>query len=100
MAIRRKCEGRRCPNGRRCLEHLQLDLWSRGERYRMMVNAFAIRRMVDGGRRPVASMAQTPPLLEKSPFHRFGVRLNKKHENSRDRRISREEEEQLLDAAL
>jgi hypothetical protein len=45
-------------------------------------------------------MAQTPPLLEKSPFHRFGVRLNKKAENSRDRRLSREEEKQLLDTAL
>ena len=25
-------------------------------------------------------MAQTPPLFTKSPFHRFGVRLNKKAE--------------------
>lgn len=45
-------------------------------------------------------MAQTPPLLAKSPFHRFGVRLNKKAEVSRDRRISREEEKRLLDTAL
>jgi hypothetical protein len=30
-------------------------------------------------------MAQTPPLLAKSPFHRFGVRLNKKAETMRDR---------------
>ncbi len=44
--------------------------------------------------------AQTPPLIEKSPFHRFGVRLNKKAETMRDRRISREEEKQLLDAAM
>jgi integrase len=44
--------------------------------------------------------AQTPPLVEKSPFHRFGVRLNKKAETIRDRRISREEEKALLDAAL
>src|SRR5688572_17605862 len=43
--------------------------------------------------------AQTPPLVEKSPFHRFGVRLNKKAETIRDRRISREEEKRLLDAA-
>jgi hypothetical protein len=28
-------------------------------------------------------MAQTPPLLAKSPFHRFGVRLNKKAETMR-----------------
>lgn len=30
-------------------------------------------------------MAQTPPLIAKSPFHRFGVRLNKKAETIRDR---------------
>ena len=58
MAIRRKCEGRSCPNGRRCLEHLQLDLWYRGERYRVMVNDFAIPRMAEGRRRPVASMEE------------------------------------------
>ncbi len=45
-------------------------------------------------------MAQMPPLLDKSPFHRFGVRLNKKQETSRDRRISRVEEKRLLDTAL
>jgi integrase len=45
-------------------------------------------------------MAQTPPLLAKSPFHRFGVRLNKKAETIRDRRVSRDEEKRLLDTAL
>jgi hypothetical protein len=45
-------------------------------------------------------MAQTPPLFTKTPFHRFGVRLNKKAETSRDRRLSRDEEKRLLDAAL
>ena len=45
-------------------------------------------------------MAQTPPLFKKSPFHRFGVRMNKKGETVRDRRLSREEEKTLLDAAL
>ena len=45
-------------------------------------------------------MAQTPPLFNKSPFHRFGVRMNKKAETSRDRRLSREEEKKLLDSAL
>ena len=44
--------------------------------------------------------AQTPPLIDKSPFHRFGVRLNVKAETVRDRRISREEEKRLLDAAI
>src|SRR5439155_13972666 len=43
---------------------------------------------------------QTPPLFRKSPFHRFGVRMNKKGETVRDRRLSREEEKKLLDAAL
>ena len=45
-------------------------------------------------------MAQTPPLFNKSPFHRFGVRLNKKAETMRDRRLPRDEEKRLLDAAL
>ena len=45
-------------------------------------------------------MAQTPPLFKKSPFHRFGVRMNKKAETVRDRRIPREEEKRLLDTAL
>ena len=37
-------------------------------------------------------IAQTPPLFNKSPFHRFGVRLNEKAEIIRDRRVAREEE--------
>ena len=45
-------------------------------------------------------MAQTPPLFDRSPFHRFGVRLNKKAETARDRRLTREEEKRLLDTAL
>jgi hypothetical protein len=45
-------------------------------------------------------MAQTPPLFNESPFHRFGVRMNKKAETSRDRRLSREEEKKLLDTAI
>jgi hypothetical protein len=45
-------------------------------------------------------MAQTPPLFRKSPFHRYGVRMNKKLETSRDRRVSRTEEKLLLEAAL
>jgi integrase len=42
--------------------------------------------------------AQVPPLIEKSPFHRYGVRLNKKEETSRDRRIPQGEEWSLLNA--
>lgn len=45
-------------------------------------------------------MAQTPPLFTRTPFHRFGVRLNKKAETTRDRRLPREEEKRLLDTAL
>jgi integrase len=45
-------------------------------------------------------MAQTPSLFDRSPFHRFGVRLNKKAETTRDRRLTRDEERRLLDAAL
>lgn len=44
--------------------------------------------------------AQRPSLIDKSPFHRFGVRLSPKGETVRDRRISREEEKRLLDGAL
>jgi integrase len=45
-------------------------------------------------------MAQTPPLFNRSPFRRFGVRLNKKAETARDRRLTRDEERRLLDTAL
>ena len=45
-------------------------------------------------------MAQTPPLFNRSPFQRFGVRLNKKAETARDRRLTRDEEKLLLDTAL
>jgi integrase len=45
-------------------------------------------------------LAQTPPLFRKSPFHRFGVRMNKKLETARDRRLTRDEEKRLLDTAL
>jgi hypothetical protein len=50
--------------------------------------------------RSTGAWAQTPPLFARSPFHRFGVRLDKKAENVRDRRVSREEEKRLLDTAL
>ncbi len=217
MAIRRRCSGRTCKKGRRCLEHLWFDVMYRGSRFRMPVNEFAIPRMELGKQRPIGSleeardwerhfigeiragrdprrprsprkssdakptdvagfldtymdrcvkpaalksvrsissrvsvlkehlgelpldaleepddinrfktesdyaddvelatmhrsletlraamnwgMAQTPPLFKKSPFHRFGVRLNKKAETMRDRRLLREEEKLLLDAA-
>jgi hypothetical protein len=45
-------------------------------------------------------MAQTPPLFKKAPFHRFGVRMNKKLETTRDRRLTRDQEKRLLDTAL
>jgi integrase len=218
MAIRRRCKGRTCKNGRRCLEHLWFDVMYRGMRFRMPANEFAIPRMEPGKQRAIGSleeardwerlfigeikagrdprrprvqrkpgdaaptdvaaflaaymercvkpaalrslksirsrvaalkehlgelpldaleepdeinhfktesdyaeeveiatvhraletlraamnwgMAQTPPLFKKSPFHRFGVRMNKKAETMRDRRLLREEEKLLLDAAL
>jgi len=53
-----------------------------------------VRTAINWGR------AQQPPLLSTSPFHRFGVTLNKKDETSRDRRLSRDEEKRLLDTAL
>jgi hypothetical protein len=45
-------------------------------------------------------LAQTPPFFKKSPFHRYGVRMIKKAETMRDRRLLRDEEKLLLDAAL
>jgi integrase len=45
-------------------------------------------------------IAQTPPLFARSPFNRFGVRMNKKAETVRDRRLSRDEEKRLLDTAI
>ena len=44
--------------------------------------------------------AQTPPLIDKSPFHRFGVRLNTKAESVRDRRLSREEEKRIANEQI
>jgi integrase len=43
-------------------------------------------------------MAQDPAWLGRSPFHRFGVRLNRSGETKRDRRIPRDEEWRLLNA--
>jgi integrase len=40
------------------------------------------------------------PLRDPRSADRFGVRLNKKAETNRDRRLSRDEERRLLDAAL
>ena len=44
--------------------------------------------------------AQSPPLFAKSPFHRFGVWLDKKAETTRDRRVHPDEEQRLLSTAL
>jgi integrase len=41
---------------------------------------------------------QEPPLLSTSPFHRFGISIKRRDENKRDRRIHRDEEQQLLAA--
>lgn len=43
---------------------------------------------------------QSPPLLQNSPFHRFGVTIRAKAETRRDRRILPDEEHALLKAAL
>jgi hypothetical protein len=39
-------------------------------------------------------LAQTPPFFKKSPFHRYGVWMNKKAETMRDRRLLRDEDPQ------
>lgn len=43
---------------------------------------------------------QDPPLLANSPFHRFGVVIRVKDEVKRDRRLTADEEQRLLKAAL
>jgi integrase len=43
---------------------------------------------------------QDPPLLSTSPFHRFGVSIKRRDENKRDRRVHRDEEQELLTACL
>lgn len=43
---------------------------------------------------------QRPPLLQNSPFHRFGVSIRARTENKRDRRILADEEQSLLKAAI
>ncbi len=54
----------------------------------------ALRGAINWGR------FQDPPLLLNSPFHRFGVTIRVKEETKRDRRVGRQEEKTLLDAAL
>ena len=58
MAIRRRCSGRTCKKGRRCLEHLWFDVMYRGSRFRMPVNEFAIPRMELGKQRPIGSLEE------------------------------------------
>jgi integrase len=41
---------------------------------------------------------QDPPRLSTSPFHRFGISIKRRDENKRDRRVHRDEEQQLLEA--
>ena len=54
----------------------------------------------DGGCRRAVILCTRRPLFNRSPFQRFGVRLNKKAETARDRRLTRDEERRLLDTAL
>ncbi len=69
--------------------------------YAEAVEVSTINRVLETIRSSINwGMAQTPPLFNKSPFHRFGVRLNKKDETIRDRRLLRDEEKKLLDTAL
>ena len=58
MAIRRRCKYCNGNNGKRCFEHLQLDVKFRGIRFRMPVNDFAIPRMGAGQQRPVQSIEE------------------------------------------
>ncbi len=78
-----------------------INRFKSGSEYAKRVELATIHRTLETLRAAMNwGMAQTPPLFRKSPFHRFGVRMNKKGETVRDRRLSREEEKKLLDAAL
>jgi hypothetical protein len=78
-----------------------INRFKSGSEYAKRVELATIHRTLETLRAAMNwGMAQTPPLFKKSPFHRFGVRMNKKGETVRDRRLSREEEKKLLDAAL
>ncbi len=79
----------------------EINRFKSGSDYAKRVELATIHRTLETLRAAMNwGMAQTPPLFRKSPFHRFGVRMNKKGETVRDRRLSREEEKKLLDAAL
>jgi integrase len=78
-----------------------INRFKSGSEYAKRVELATIHRTLETLRAAMNwGMAQTPPLFRKSPFHRFGVRMNKKGETVRDRRVSREEEKKLLDSAL
>jgi integrase len=78
-----------------------INRFKSGSEYAQRVELATIHRTLETLRAAMNwGMAQTPSLFRKSPFHRFGVRMNKKGETVRDRRLSREEEKKLLDAAL
>jgi len=79
----------------------EINRFKSGSDYAKRVELATIHRTLETLRAAMNwGMAQTPPRFRKSPFHRFGVRMNKKGETVRDRRLSREEEKKLLDAAL
>src|SRR6185295_9378977 len=79
----------------------EINRFTTNSEYAEDVEIASVHRVLERLRAAVNwGMAQTPPLFTKSPFHRFGVRLNKKAEIVRDRRVTREEEKRLLDTAL
>jgi hypothetical protein len=79
----------------------EINRFKSGSAYAKRVELATIHRTLETLRAAINwGMAQTPPLFKKSPFHRFGVRMNKKAETIRDRRLQRDEETLLLDAAL
>ena len=79
----------------------QINRFKTDSEYAEDVELASLHRVLERLRAAINwGMAQTPPLVGKCPFHRFGVQLNKKAETVRDRRISRDEEKHLLDTAL
>ena len=69
---------------RRLEEPDEINRFKTDSEYAEDVEIASIHRVLERLRAAINwGMAQTPPLFAKSPFHRFGVRLNKKAETVR-----------------
>lgn len=84
------------------LEHAEAVNRFRTSEYADDVEPASVNRVLEVLRTAInwGIHAKAPPLLVRSPFHKFGVTLDKKAERSRDRRLKPGEEARLLFTAL